>query len=89
MPLALRQLFLNRPLLPAAFCLANFHIVFLPTEKEIQIKMGRLTLKNPFMGFLTWLGTNEENQNSSHPDDLAERPAKILFSQLVRDGDGY
>lgn len=89
MPLTLRQLFLNRPLLPAAFCLANFHIVFLPTEKEIQIKMGRLTLKNPFMGFLTWLGTNEENQNSSHPDDLAERPAKILFSQLVRDGDGY
>ncbi|XP_010547693.1 PREDICTED: reticulocalbin-2-like [Tarenaya hassleriana] len=54
-------------------------------------KDGKISFKEFFHGlFDTVRNYEEESHNSSHPHhDLPEGPAKQLFGQLDKDGDGY
>ncbi|PKI63970.1 hypothetical protein CRG98_015646 [Punica granatum] len=58
-------------------------------------KDGKVNFKEFFHGLFDLVRNyDEENQNSSDSDDsteapATEAPAKILFSQLEKDGDGY
>ncbi|XP_050234604.1 uncharacterized protein LOC126682880 isoform X2 [Mercurialis annua] len=54
-------------------------------------KDGKVNFKEFFHGLFDLVRNyDEESQNSSHPaDDSMEAPAKVLFAQLDKDGDGY
>ncbi|KAK4746866.1 hypothetical protein SAY87_025903 [Trapa incisa] len=53
-------------------------------------KDGKINFEEFFHGLFDLVRNyEEENQHSSHSYDSAEAPAKILFSQLDKDGDGY
>ncbi|XP_020534010.1 reticulocalbin-2 isoform X2 [Jatropha curcas] len=54
-------------------------------------KDGKVNFKEFFHGLFDLVRNyEEENQNSSHlSDDSMEAPAKVLFAQLDKDGDGY
>ncbi|EEF49631.1 reticulocalbin-2 isoform X2 [Ricinus communis] len=54
-------------------------------------KDGKVNFKEFFHGLFDLVRNyDEESHNSSHPtDDSLEAPAKVLFSQLDKDGDGY
>uniref|UniRef100_A0A2P2JVY8 EF-hand domain-containing protein n=1 Tax=Rhizophora mucronata TaxID=61149 RepID=A0A2P2JVY8_RHIMU len=54
-------------------------------------KDGKVNFQEFFYGLFDLVRNyDEESHNSSHlPDDSSEVPAKLLFSQLDKDGDGY
>ncbi|KAK4774522.1 hypothetical protein SAY86_009457 [Trapa natans] len=52
-------------------------------------KDGKVNFKEFFHGLFDLVRNYEDNQHSSHFDDTAETPAKVLFSQLDKDADGY
>ena len=67
------------------------HFAFFLLRERDTDKDGKVNFNEFFHGLFDLVRNyNEEGHNSSHESsDLMEAPAKKLFSQLDKDGDGY
>jgi len=63
----------------------------LPPRERDSDKDGKVNFKEFFHGLFDLVRNyDEESHNSSHnSDDSMEAPARVLFNQLDKDGDGY
>lgn len=67
-----------------SFCLS--FVCYSERDRDID---GKISFKEFFHELFDLVRSYEETQNSSDgSDDSLEAPAKLLFSQLDKDGDG-